>query len=807
MTRYYSHAALLFAFVFPCLIHGEVFADTLVVDISPDQTIVVDRREAGIRIDGKLDENVWQELPAYDEFVVIEPDTLAKPPYRTRVRMFYDDRNLYVGIVMEQPPDTLVARLSGRDTRSLSRDSINITLDTSGEGRYGYWFGVNLGGSLSDGTLLPERQFSSDWDGAWWGESAETDEGWSAEFRIPWSTVTMPQTGDVRRIGLYMSRKVAHLDERWGWPALPSTVPKFISALQSLEVQGVDPKQQFSVYPFTAVTRDDVENDLLYRVGADFFWRPSTNFQLTATINPDFGVVESDDTVINLTALETFFPEKRLFFLEGQEIFVASPRADTRGRGVGNRGSPTTMVNTRRIGGKPVRPAFPDGAVVPKRELIQPVELIGAAKLTGQYGRVRYGFLGASEDDVKFDVTVDGNALNVQGDGSDYGIARVLYEDAPGGAYRAFGFLTTAVVHPDKDAFAYGIDGHYLSADGKWKIDSQTFMSDVDGKDTGFGGFVDFEYTFRQGVTQRLGIEILDDSVDINDLGFLQRNDNFRIRAAHIRTRSNLTWARDNQFDVRGFLQRNRAGLFTGGGIFFSNRTTFQNLHRLTVRANFFPKSFDDLNSFGHGAYRIEERWGASVGWDSDPSKKLSFGLQAGFRNEDLGGRTWTGRMNVAWRPDDRFSISLATGYQNRGGWLLWQEDRNFTTFQTIQWSPRLNVDYFLSARQQFRISLQWIGIRAREDEFFLIPEKPDDLIPTEKPPGPSDSFSFSQINLQLRYRWEIAPLSDIFVVYTRLSDVGAPLGSSGFGDIFKDSYNSPLTNALVFKIRYRFGS
>ncbi|MCZ6504308.1 MAG: DUF5916 domain-containing protein [Gammaproteobacteria bacterium] len=794
-----------------CLLAGlcpvALAAQDLLVDLALNDKIIVQRHVADITIDGKLDEPIWQRLPAYDEFVVIEPDTLREPPHGTRVRFFYDDKNLYVGIVMDQPRETLIARLSGRDSRRLNRDSISMTLDTSGEGRYGYWFGISLGDSLMDGTVLPERQFSSDWDGAWWGESEKTDAGWSAEYRIPWSTVTMPQTVDVRRIGFYMSRKVAHLDERWGWPALPPTIPKFISALQTLEFKGVDPKQQFSVYPFTAVADDQIDDEVKYRVGADFFWRPSTNFQVTATVNPDFGIVESDEVVINLTATETFFPEKRLFFLEGQEVFVASPRADTRGRGVGNRGAPTTLINTRRIGGKPVEPVLASDVLISERELIQPTELIGALKLTGQYGRFRYGFLGAFEDDVKFDVELAGASFNIYGDGSDYGVARVIYEDNPGGAYRAFGFLSTAVLHPDRDAFTHGIDGHYLSDSGNWKIDGQMFMSDIDAIENGLGGFLDFQYTFRQGVTQRLGIEYLDDTVDINDLGFLQRNDNFRIRSAHIRTSSNLSWARDNQFDVRGFIQKNGDGLFTGGGIFFSNRTTFKNLTRLTMRLGFLPKSYDDLNSFGNGAYRIEEKVNTSIGWDSDSSKEISVGFSAGFRDEDLGGDTYTGSATLSWRPSDRFSLNLSVDYQDRDGWLLHQEDSNFTTFKAEQWIPKLTVDYFLSAKQQFRVSLQWVGIKAKEDEFFLIPAAPGDLIATAKPAGPPDSFSLSQISLQARYRWEIAPLSDIFVVYTRLADQGAALGNSGFSEIFSNSYDAPLANILVIKIRYRFGS
>ncbi|MEM7019493.1 MAG: DUF5916 domain-containing protein, partial [Pseudomonadota bacterium] len=664
-----------------------VGAEEIVVDLGPGDKIVVQQApDDSIKLDGKLDEGIWQQLPAYDEFVVIEPDTLANTPYATKVRFLYDNNNLYVGVDMEQPAETLIARLSGRDSRLINRDNINITLDTSGEGRYGFWFGINLGDSLMDGTLLPERQFSSDWDGAWRGASTVTEKGWSAEFQIPWGIVTMPPADKTRRIGMYMSRKVAHVDERWGWPGLSSTVPKFISALQTLEVEGVEPRQQYSVYPFAAVTSDRVKSREEYRVGADIFWRPSTDFQLTATINPDFGNVESDEVVINLTATETFFPEKRLFFLENQGIFVATPRSDTRGTGVGSSGSPTTLVNTRRIGGKPVAREFGADVIVPERELLQPVELFGAVKLTGQYGRFRYGVLSAFEDDVEFEVMQNGSPLTIEGPGSDYGIVRVLYEDAPGGAYRAVGMLSTAVLHDAQDAFAHGIDGHYLSENGKLKIDGQVFISKLDDIDTGVGGFVDFEYTFRKGVRQRLGISYFDETVDINALGFLQRNDSFRIRSAHTRTNSNLSWARDNEFDVRGFVQKNSDDLFTGGGVFFSNRTVFNNLSRLTLRFGAFPEIYDDLNSFGNGAYRIEERIDTSIAWESDSSQKISYGFKTGFKDENLGGDSYTAGANLTWRPNDRFNVTMSADFQDRKGWLLHQERKNFTTFEAKQW-------------------------------------------------------------------------------------------------------------------------
>ena len=197
------HGYLLLVALF--LFQSPIFA--VVVDLSEGEVISVQQLSSeAVRVDGFLKEKVWDELPAYDEFVVTDPDTLAEVPHATLVKMFYSQEGLYVGVEMEQPGETIISRLSGRDMRQINRESINITLDTSGEGRYGFWFGVNLGDSLSDGTVLPERQFSSDWDGAWRGASQVTDDGWSAEFFIPWGAVSMPVTGDVRKLGFYISR-------------------------------------------------------------------------------------------------------------------------------------------------------------------------------------------------------------------------------------------------------------------------------------------------------------------------------------------------------------------------------------------------------------------------------------------------------------------------------------------------------------------------------------------------------------------------------------------------------------------------
>ena len=171
----------------------------------------------------------------------MNPTRLGEPVYATELMMFYSDRGLYVAFDMEQPAETLVQRHAPRDSFDVNRDTVGINLDSSGSGRYGYWMTLALGDGQMDGTVLPERQYNREWDGVWYGATARTERGWSAEFFVPWSQMAMPKEDNVRRINLYSSRKVAYRNERWGWPALPRSQPRFMSLWQPIEFRGVDP--------------------------------------------------------------------------------------------------------------------------------------------------------------------------------------------------------------------------------------------------------------------------------------------------------------------------------------------------------------------------------------------------------------------------------------------------------------------------------------------------------------------------------------------------------------------------------------
>jgi hypothetical protein len=236
-----------------------------------------EENEADIELDGFLNEEIWNQVPVVDGMRVIDPDTLAEASYETHSRIFYTEQGIYVGVMNYQPPGTLLARMTSRDVQ-LDRDGFVLGIDPSGEGLYGFFIRINLGDSMTDASVLPERQFNLQWDGSWNGRTQALEDGWSVEFYIPWSMMPLPQVDQVRQMGFYLERQVGHLGgETWSNPALPRTVNEYISAFEKYELRDIESRRQLTFYPFASTVIDNVKNGEEYKVGTEIFWRPTTN--------------------------------------------------------------------------------------------------------------------------------------------------------------------------------------------------------------------------------------------------------------------------------------------------------------------------------------------------------------------------------------------------------------------------------------------------------------------------------------------------------------------------------------------------
>ena len=176
------------------------------------ETITVPRYDGvDIRFDGRLDEAVWSEVGGYDNMVLVEPGTLAKPRHRTVARYLHTVRGVYIGVWNEQPRRTLAGR------GATDHDAWGITLDTSGDGRHGHWFNIALSTAV-DGTSGPGSA-NGPREPTWQYATAVLRNGWSLEAFLPWSALSLPSLEEDRVMGMYVNRRVAYVNERWGWPA------------------------------------------------------------------------------------------------------------------------------------------------------------------------------------------------------------------------------------------------------------------------------------------------------------------------------------------------------------------------------------------------------------------------------------------------------------------------------------------------------------------------------------------------------------------------------------------------------------
>ena len=772
----------------------------------------VPHQEAAIDLDGFLNESVWAQVPVVDGMRVINPDTLAAAPYETHIRVFYTGRGIYVGVMNHQPADTLVARMTSRDTR-LPRDGFVVAIDPSGEGLYGFFLRVNLGDSLTDGTILPERRLNMQWDGPWDARTQALEDGWSAEYFIPWSMMPLPRASNgengvatvagTRQIGFYFERQVGHLGgEAWANPPLPRTVNEYISAFRRYELRDVEPRAQITYYPFVSSFYDGIRHEAEFKVGSELFWRPTTDTQLSATLNPDFGNVESDDVVVNLSAFETFFPEKRSFFLEGQDIFNTSPR--TSGRG--GPGGPIQLLNTRRIGGAPDYD-IPDDVDTVATDLSRPTELLGAIKFTGQAGNWRYGTLLAAEDDSEIKGTdALGQRVKVTAEGRDFAVARLLYEQTGEGGRRSIGWMGTEVMHDDIDATVNAIDAHYFSADSRWVMDAQLMHSDVGGE-TGAGFLADFGFRPRRGVNHGLRMTWMDDELQLNETGFLTRNDQANLDYNYFRTESDVPGLRERNTSVFVTNQWNTRGRPVRLGLFFNRQYTYLNSNRFDFSVRYFPARVDDRLGGDSGFFRIPGRFGLNIGYETDPAKPVSFGFEFRPGQSELGPARYESAAGVTWHPSDRFSMEFVAQYTDQEALLLHIGSGHYTSYESHRWSSRMETNYFITAKQHLRFSMQWTGLKAFSDRYWQVhPEQVKRLRPVAEPHEDSADFTISRLTFQARYRWEIAPLSDLFVVYTRGGNLPRDTFTT-FPELFERAWNQPVVDSVAIKLRYRLGS
>jgi hypothetical protein len=342
--------------------------------------VTVTRAEAAPVIDGKDDDAVWRTAPPITAFKQWQPTEGKAPRFKTEAKVAYDAANLYVFVRAFDPhPDSIIKLLERRDSFTPS-DMVWIFVDSYHDRRTGYEFGVNAAGVKIDQAVYNGGNEDGAWDGVWDAATRIDSLGWTAEFRIPLSQ--MRYSRDREHIfGFTIDRDIYRYKERVAWPAFSQAKPDLISQLGILDgMDDLEPPRKLEAMPYVVtksasqITNNSFGQKSNVAVGGDVKYRVASNLTLDATINPDFGQVESDPAVLNLSSYESFFDERRPFFVAGRGLF----RFDVNCSAVNCNGE--TLYYSRRIGRTPELAGI-YGDTVP----MQPTTILGAAKLLGRF--------------------------------------------------------------------------------------------------------------------------------------------------------------------------------------------------------------------------------------------------------------------------------------------------------------------------------------------------------------------------------------------------------------------------------------
>jgi hypothetical protein len=357
----------------------------------PPVEVRVVRVPSPLTVDGNLSEPAWQAAPVIGGFKQRDPNEGADASQPTEVRLLFDDEALYVGARMhDSQPDSIVAQLARRDGGNRS-DFFRIYLDPYYDRRSGYYFSVNAAGTLYDGTLYNDGWSDNTWDGVWEGRARVDRQGWSAEMRIPFSQIRFAKA-EVQRWGVNFHRGLGRGFEDDYLVFQPKKESGFVSRFPTLVgLENVSPGGSIEIVPYVTSKAEflrhaplDPFNDgsrLVPNAGGDLRMALGNKLTLNGTVNPDFGQVEVDPAVVNLTDVETFFPEKRPFFVEGRSIFATGQQGASDYWGF-NWPEPTFFYS-RRIGRAP-QGSLPDDTRY--HDTPNGTTILGAAKVTGKLG-------------------------------------------------------------------------------------------------------------------------------------------------------------------------------------------------------------------------------------------------------------------------------------------------------------------------------------------------------------------------------------------------------------------------------------
>ena len=802
------------------------------------------RAEQAPAIDGRDADAAWSAAAPITAFRQVDPREDAEPTMRTEARIAYDDAHLYVFVRAFDPhPDSIIVLLSRRDVRTAS-DQIKVMIDSYHDRRTGFEFAVNPAGVKRDYYIHNDSDENVSWDAVWDAVTQVDSLGWAAEFRIPLSQLRYVPAPS-HSFGVMIMRDLARRNERVSWPLMRRSRNSLASQFGEVSgLVGLGSPRRLEIAPYLlarnvgAARGDGIRRSQQGTMGADLKYGLTSNLTLDATINPDFGQVEADPATLNLTAFETFFEERRPFFLEGMSIFQFG--AD-----------PEQLFYSRRIGRAPQLAGLAPGDV----DAPGASRILGAGKLTGRVASgTSLGALAAVTDRA----IAGGTVIEPR---TTYGLARATRELRRGES--AVGVMATAVERAlgaaespylRRGAYAAGIDGRHRFGGARYELTASLAASSVRGSASAIARTqrssvhayqrpddalvldttrTSLDGTFFRVVAKKvaglvrgtLSYHHNSPGYETNDFGYLPRadervlNENLRfLPATPVGTWRNasLEFYGQQRFTTAGMPTSTLYEAYVSG---FRPNGSYASIDAWVENAGV---AYCDRCARGGPALRVSPTWNVLANWAADPKRRVSPQVAAIYTVGD-GGRTllWRVRPYVIVRPSTRLGIELGTRYQYNRDNTQWIANVGETGADTTHYLfGRLHQD-LLSFTGRVDLTIRPTMSLQLYAEPFVTAGRFGDVRELAAPrarsydarfrpyAGPASDADFNEKSFRSSVvaRWEYRPGSTLFVVWTqgrdqRDRDAGSFDATRDYGNLFA----ARPENVVLVKVSYWMG-
>lgn len=802
---------------FPILIAVLVCAGQILAGNNPKTAVAV-RTPVAPKIDGILSEPEWKLAKPETEFTQQDPVEGAPGSMPTEIRILYDDEALYFGCTMYDPdPSKIVARLARRDDEVVS-DIISIRLDTYHDHQTNFEFTVNAAGVKVDILQSNDgREEDVSWDAVWDVKTKINDNGWVAEIKIPFRALRFPQK-DSHEWGLQFFRRIARINEKQHWVLIRKSESGLTSKFGHLAgIEHIPAPANIELIPYAvgdgrfAPKSQSYPSgrDITANAGFDFKYRRGSGLTIDATINPDFGQVEADPAVLNLTTYETFYPEKRPFFIEGSQIVQFTTFGGEFGPG---------LFYSRRIG-HALRVDPPDGGYV----LNQPrfATILGAAKISG---KTSSGLsIGVSEAVTNKETATLVDSLGNRSDQvvepvTNYSLIRLrqdLLENSN------VGMIITSVNRDGRlPAMTAGIDWSLKFLESVYRVDGfiacsrTTDAGDerIDGtagkfnfsKDGGphWRGFVSFDWTSRR--------------YNINDIGYFRRPNDYGWLAQLLYRDDEVTeykriWSVSSEYHLR----RN----FDGAEIIhsgnFEGRITLPSYWEIELRTEIDRGKYDDRETRGNGLYRKPGAQKVNLKVETDNRRDIVGELEASLGSDQRVGKYLQLKGELEVKPATNLTLrfELERGIRDRE--FAWATNiteypidaplppRSISIFAdrtADEWNFTTRGAYVFTTDLTLQVYFQLFFAKGKYEDYHRM-LAPDRFVPYI---GYTRSdFNELSFNSNVVLRWEYLPGSTAYLVWSQARRGERGTYQTSFGDSFKNTFALPADNVLLLKVSY----